>query len=186
MSKNVCVHPTTRSSVSSPRGAVAVHAPSRGRAQVLHSGQPGMNAGLAAHGHGWPIAAGPRSRTGARACRALARHRTTGARALGYLALVQVTRRQGGTLGGRYSSNGYVHQKENGRLSGRHRWQASCHRGMCTPGRTWSAVRPPSLASQLPQGNVYTRKKMVGCQTAFAGRPAPTGGTCTSEENGRP
>ena len=117
MSKNVCVHPPTRSSVSSPRGAVAVRAPSRGRAQVLRSGQPGMDAGLAAHGHGWPIAAGPRSRTGARACRAQARHRTTGARALGYLApggvpFFQVTRRQGGTLGGRYSSNGYVPRKK--------------------------------------------------------------------------
>ncbi|MCP1517852.1 hypothetical protein J2Y74_002162 [Pseudomonas migulae] len=50
--------------------AVAVVAPSRGRAQVLRSGQPGMDAGLAAPGHGWPMAAGPRSRTGARACRA--------------------------------------------------------------------------------------------------------------------
>ncbi|SQF98388.1 Uncharacterised protein [Paucimonas lemoignei] len=28
-----------------------------GRAQVLRSGQPGMDAGLAAPGHGWPIAA---------------------------------------------------------------------------------------------------------------------------------
>ena len=50
--------------------AVADVAPSRGRVQVLRSGQPGMDAGLAAHGQGWPIAAGPRSRTGARACRA--------------------------------------------------------------------------------------------------------------------
>ena len=50
--------------------AVAVVAPSRGRAQVLRSGQPGMDAGLAAPGHGWPMAAGPRSRTGARVCRA--------------------------------------------------------------------------------------------------------------------
>ena len=53
-----------------PRFAFAVHAPSRGRVEVLRSGQPGMDAGLAAYGHGWPIAAGPRSRTGARACRA--------------------------------------------------------------------------------------------------------------------
>ncbi len=45
-------------------------APSRGRVEVLRSGQPGMDAGLAAPGHGWPMAAGPRSRTGARACRA--------------------------------------------------------------------------------------------------------------------
>ncbi|KPU60287.1 hypothetical protein AN403_4796 [Pseudomonas fluorescens] len=45
-------------------------APSRGRVEVLCRGQPGMDAGLAAYGHGWPIAAGPRSRTGARECRA--------------------------------------------------------------------------------------------------------------------
>jgi hypothetical protein len=89
--------------------AVAVVAPSRGRAQVLRSGQPGMDAGLAAHGQGWPIAAGPRSRTGARACRATARHRTKGAKALGYLALLQVTRRKGETNSRRYPNNGYVH-----------------------------------------------------------------------------
>ncbi|SEE23583.1 hypothetical protein SAMN04490194_1486 [Pseudomonas migulae] len=81
--------------------AVAVVAPSRGRAQVLRSGQPGMDAGLAAPGHGWPMAAGPRSRTGAR-------HRTKGARALGYLALLQVTRRKGETIGSRDRSNGYA------------------------------------------------------------------------------
>ena len=56
---------------------------------------------------------GPRSRTGARACLALARHRTPGARALGYLGpggvpFFQVTRRKGETISGRYRSNGYV------------------------------------------------------------------------------
>ena len=65
----------------------------------------------------------PRSRTGARACRALARHRTPGARALGYLGpggvpLFQVTRCKSETLGGRYRRNGYVHLKDNHRLSG--------------------------------------------------------------------
>jgi hypothetical protein len=89
--------------------ALDLLAPSRGRAQVLRSGQPGMDAGLAAPGHGWPMAAGPRSRTGARACRATARHRTPGARALGYLGLFQVTPRKGGTQSSRYRSNGYVH-----------------------------------------------------------------------------
>jgi hypothetical protein len=33
-------------------------APSRGFVPVLRSGQPGMDAGLAAAGHGWPMAAG--------------------------------------------------------------------------------------------------------------------------------
>jgi hypothetical protein len=70
----------------------------------------------------------------------------------------------------------WVHLGETGRLSGRHRWQASSHKGngyiwerlvgcqgaiagrpaptreMGTSGRDWSAVRPPSLAGQLPQG----------------------------------
>jgi hypothetical protein len=74
-------------------------------------------------GHGWPMAAGPRSRTGARACRATARHRTKGARGLGYLGLFQVTRRKGVTNSSPYRRNGYVHLKENGRLPGRHRNQ---------------------------------------------------------------
>jgi hypothetical protein len=103
--------PLIRPSVSSPSAFdLEVHAPSRGRAQVLRSGQPGMDAGLAAHGQGWPIAAGPRSRTGARACRATARHRTKGARALGYLARLQVTRCKSGTNRSRYRSNGYAPQ----------------------------------------------------------------------------
>src|SRR3989344_3379269 len=72
-----------------------------------------MDAGLAALGQGWPIAAGPRSRTGARVCRALARHRTPGARALGYLGpggvpCFQVTRCKSETIGRRYRSNGYT------------------------------------------------------------------------------
>ena len=99
-------------------------APSVGRAQVLRSGQPGKDAGLAAHGHGWPIAAGPRSRTGARVCRAPARHRTKGARAFGYFALFKVTRRKGETNGSRDRRNGYVHQLKTHRLPGRHREQA--------------------------------------------------------------
>src|SRR3989344_2786530 len=72
-----------------------------------------MDAGLAALGQGWPIAAGPRSRAGAGGCRALARHRTPGARALGYLGpggvpFFQVTRRKGETISDRYRRNGYV------------------------------------------------------------------------------
>jgi hypothetical protein len=86
----------------------AVHAPSRGRAQVLRSGHRGRDAAVAAPGHGWPMAAGPRSRTGARECRALARHRTSGARALGYLGLFQVTRCKSGTNSRRNRRNGYA------------------------------------------------------------------------------
>jgi hypothetical protein len=50
----------------------------RGRTQALRRGQPGMDAGLAAPGHGWPMAAGPRSNAFVTACRATARHRMEG------------------------------------------------------------------------------------------------------------
>ena len=102
-------------------------APSEGRTQVLRSGQPGMDAGLATLGHGWPIAAGPRSRTGVRVCRALARHRTKGARAFFYLALFQVTRCKSETHRSRDRRIGYVHPQESQRRSNRHRRQASSH-----------------------------------------------------------
>jgi hypothetical protein len=48
--------------------------------------------------------------------------------ALGYLALFQVTRRQGGTHSRRYRKNGYVHHQNLGQLTHRYRWQASSHR----------------------------------------------------------
>jgi hypothetical protein len=96
-----------------------------------------------------------------------------------------------------------VHLGIIGRLPGRHRWQASSHRGMgfiwerlvdCqsaiagrpTPtgewgssGKDWSAVSPPSLAGQLPQGSVYISRRLVGWQAAIAAmrrpdKPAPT------------
>ncbi len=88
--------------------AFAVHAPSRGRVEVLRSGHRGKDAAVAAPGHGWPMAAGPRSRTGARAWRALASHRTTGARALGYLGLFQVTRCKSETASRHHRRNGYA------------------------------------------------------------------------------
>jgi len=42
--------------------------------------------------------------------RALARGRTSGVRALGYLGLFQVTRRKGGTISRPNRSNGYAHK----------------------------------------------------------------------------
>jgi hypothetical protein len=71
-----------------------------------------------------------------------------------------------------------------GQLQGRHRRNAA--RSRLTPtrewgssGNNWSAARPPSLrcgdpTSQLPQGNRYIWERLVGCQAAIAGRPAPT------------
>jgi hypothetical protein len=120
---------TIRPAVGRLGFAFAVHAPSRGREEVLRSGQPGMDAGLVAPGHGWPMAAGPRSRTGARACRAWARHRTKGARALWLLwGFSKVTRRKGGTLSRRYRNNGYVHPQNPHRLTQSLREQARSHR----------------------------------------------------------
>ncbi|VVQ03619.1 hypothetical protein PS938_02728 [Pseudomonas fluorescens] len=52
----------------------------------------------------------------------------SGARALGYLGLFQVTRRKGGTNSSRYRSNGYVHPQNNYRLTQNYREQARSHR----------------------------------------------------------
>jgi len=76
----------------------------------------------------------------------------------------------------------------------------------CTSARNWSAFRPPSRAGSLPQGNVvhlreigrlsgrhreqarshrgmlYICEKLVGFQAAIAGKPAPTVGWSTPEE----
>ena len=88
--------------------------------------------------------------------------------------LKKVPRRKGETLSSRYRSNGYVHLQKKGRLSGRHRQQASSHRDRGHPQKTgqlsdrhrqqasshrdrgtsakdWSAIRPSSLASRLPK-----------------------------------
>ncbi len=95
-----------------------------------------------------------------------------------------------------------VHQRETGRLSGRLRWQASSHRdgvnlaemgwqwrrfreqarshnsGSCTSARYESAVRPPSLASQLPQ---KSKSKIKRSQPSAA----PTVGLGTTSRSGR-
>ena len=77
-------------------------------------GHLGMDAEVAALGHGWPFAAGPRSNAGVRACRALARHRVVGQSAFAYFwlvrhpALPKVTRCKSGTASSRYRRNGYT------------------------------------------------------------------------------
>ncbi|QAY87834.1 hypothetical protein CUN61_29515 [Pseudomonas arsenicoxydans] len=51
-------------------------------------------------------------------------------------------------IAGKPAPTGFgVHLQENGRLAGRHRWQASSHRG-----------------------SMYTCKRSVGCQAAIAGK----------------
>jgi len=47
--------------------------------------------------------------------------------------------------------------------------------------KNWSAVRPPSLASLLPQDCVRLQE-LVGCQAAIAGKPAPTELACSLQE----
>ena len=65
------------------------------------------------------------------------------------LRFSKVSRRQGGTLGGRYRRNGYV------------------------LGITVSPVRPPSRASPLPQLDCGVSGIGVGWEAAIAGKPAP-------------
>ena len=121
-----------RSAVRPPRfalililGAPLNHA---GRHPILIWGVTRQDAGLAALGHGWPIAAAPQINVGLRAHRAWARCRVVGQEPFGYFgALFQSDPPSGGTLSGRYRRNGYV------------------------LGITGSPVRPPSQASQLPQ-----------------------------------
>ena len=66
--------------------------------EVLWSGSPGMDAGRAAMGHGWPVAACPRSGTGAREPER-SEGRTPGGKPFWLLfrRLEKVTRRKGET-----------------------------------------------------------------------------------------
>ncbi|ATN13579.1 hypothetical protein CRN80_29915 [Pseudomonas sp. FDAARGOS_380] len=66
------------------------------------------------------------------------------------LRFSKVSRRQGGTLSGRYRSNGYVHNP------------------------TVSPARPPSRASPHTVGLWGVRWIGVGWEAAIAGKPAPT------------
>ena len=66
------------------------------------------------------------------------------------LRFSKVSRRQGGTLSGRYRRNRYI------------------------LGITVLTVRPPSRASPLPQLGRGASGIGVGCQAVFAGKPAPT------------
>ena len=71
---------------------------------------------------------------------------------LPFWRLKKVTRRKGETLSSRYRKNGYVHLQNLQRQPNSLREQARSHRfKSCTSARDWSAIRPPSLASQLPQ-----------------------------------
>ena len=69
------------------------------------------------------------------------------------LRFSKVSRRQGGTLSGRYRSNGYVHNP------------------------TVLTARPPSRASPHTVGWWVVRERSVGWQAVIAGKPAPTIGS---------
>jgi hypothetical protein len=76
-------------------------------------------------------------------------------------------------IAGKPAPTGIEYDRNTGWLSGRHRWQASSYRNRVRP-QYRLVVRPPSLASQLPQESSTTAIQ-VGCQAAIAGKPAPTG-----------
>ena len=78
-----------------------------GRTQATRSGQRGMDAALAAPGHGWPMAACPRSVAGVR-------EPDEGGPNQEQMVLVtfperKVTRRKGGTITTAHTNNGYTH-----------------------------------------------------------------------------
>ena len=94
---------------------------------------------------------GPRIQACVRAHRAQARCRVVGQEPFGYFgALFQSDPPSGGTLSGRYRSNGYVHKPTV--LTVRPPSQASQlpHLDRGVPGAEASAGRPPSQASQPP------------------------------------
>ena len=72
-------------STASGRSAFDLPALPGGREEVLWSGSTGMDAGRAAMGHGWPVAACPRSRTCARVPER-SEGRTMGRKRFGYFA----------------------------------------------------------------------------------------------------
>jgi len=111
------------------------------------------------------MAAGPRSKAGVKACRALARHRMEGIEALGYLALFQVTRCKSGTNGGRCRRNGYVHPQKIQRLKHSHHWQVeSSHR---SSHRVWGHAQfTRQQARRLRQNAARSRLAPTGYGTA--------------------
>ena len=79
-----------------------------GRTQELWSGHPGMDAGIAALGHGWPFAAAHGAMP--EGTPSLSEVPSGGAKSVlvTFALSSKVTRRQGGTLSRRYRSNGYT------------------------------------------------------------------------------
>jgi len=80
-----------------------------GRAQALRRGQRGMDAALAAPGHGWPMAACPRSNAGTREPDEGGPDIGAGPFWLLFRLLEKVTRRKGGTNVSHIRDNGYTH-----------------------------------------------------------------------------
>ncbi len=127
---------------------------------------------------------------GAKEPRALASGPNVRAKPFGlpFRRLEKVTRRKGGTLSGRYCRNGYVlsqkkppPDKKPSRASSLPQLEPG------TSARDWSAIRPPSLASQLPQGFGYIRNSYGVWEIAIASRLTPTGlNRFRPKELGRP
>ena len=94
----------------------------------------------------------------------------------------KVTRCKSGTHSSRCLDNGYVTGliQHSGRLSGRLREQARSHIFWivgCQEESGWLAGRLRGQARSHSFGSRGVRKRVVGCQGAFAGKPAPTVGS---------
>ncbi len=84
-----------------------------GRTQALRSGQPGMDAGLAALGQGWPFAAAHGAMPAFGHAEPKRGTKWWGkAFLVTFGALPKVTRCKSGTLSRRYRSNGYTHRPQ--------------------------------------------------------------------------
>ncbi|VVP64980.1 hypothetical protein PS907_01199 [Pseudomonas fluorescens] len=93
----------------------------------------------------------------------------------------KVTRRKGGTHSSRCLNNGYVPGliQPPGRLSGRLRGQARSHSWIagCQEESGWLSGSFREQARSHIFGSRGVRKRVVGCQGAFASKPAPTVGS---------
>ncbi|VVM56660.1 hypothetical protein PS907_00480 [Pseudomonas fluorescens] len=90
----------------------------------------------------------------------------------------KVSRCKSGTHSSHYRRNGYVPRliQHSGRLSGRLRGQARSHSWItgCQEDSGWLSGRLREQARCRIFGSWGVRKIVIGCQGAFAGKPAPT------------
>ena len=99
---------------------------------------------------------------------------------LPFRRLEKVTRRKGETASRRTRSNGYsLSQPERGRLSGRHRWQASSHNEMKSPTKTQATKNPQTITHLRVSRS--SGKKIRNPPAATPHKPASRKGDSTSK-----